>query len=129
MLAQSVWLYATKIDKRWPISHSQFYFSKERALSALRRYPEAAKSLEKAIEINPEFAEAHYNIAGMMAYFKQNDLVGKYLNDSVRLYKKQNRIFEAGEAVVFLKSFMQIPEQAIQAGLLNAFPQKTSPVE
>lgn len=83
-----------------------FYFSIEEAYSELELFDQAQAALRRAIELNPEFAEAHYNLAGLYGYLGQRDQAAAHLDRAVRLYRRQNRILEAGEAQTALINFM-----------------------
>ena len=78
-----------------------FYFSMEHSLSALELFDESIQALEKAIQLIPDFAEAHYNLAGIYFHLGREDKANEYLSKAMDLYKKQGRILEAGEAKAF----------------------------
>lgn len=85
-----------------------FYFSAEQTYSALGDYDRAIILLKKAVELNPQFAEAYFNLAGIHAFLKKEDEAREYLQKAVDLYRRQNRIVEAGKAIIGIESYLKL---------------------
>ena len=79
--------------------NAHFYFSIAEVYAASDRDQQAVDSLKKAVELEPDFPEAYFNLAGAMVFMEQEELAAEYLQKAVALWKKQDKILEAGEAV------------------------------
>ncbi len=67
------------------------YFAMAEVYANLGQNNEADKFLQKAIKLDPEFADAYYNLASLYAFRKNNDKAKVYLNKALFLYEKQGK--------------------------------------
>jgi len=84
----------------------EIYFMMEKALSASGLYEDALKALQRAVEIKEDFAEAYYNLAGLSAYLGRQDEARRYMDTALRLWQRQGKIFEAGQALDAFEGFV-----------------------
>ncbi len=82
------------------------YFSMAPAYSALERYDDSYDALIKAIELKPDYAEAYYNLAGMMFFLGDEERGSAYLTRAVDLWRQRAMIIEAGQALMVFDRFL-----------------------
>jgi len=84
------------------------YFAFYNAYSLSEDYEKAASSLVKAIKLNPEFAEAYYNLAGIYAYQGKRSEAETSLNRAVDLYKKRGKIHQAQQIEKAFRDYFKL---------------------
>ncbi|MCA9399543.1 MAG: tetratricopeptide repeat protein, partial [Candidatus Omnitrophica bacterium] len=70
------------------------YFSLSEVYTQLQYYDKAIKALETAISLNPQYAEAHYNLAGLYAYSKNKEKALYHFDRSQELFRQQDPMIE-----------------------------------
>jgi len=73
----------------------EFYFAMSEAYIQKRQYAQALEVLNKSIELKPDFAEVHYNLAGIYQVLGQPDKADKILDQALQYYRQQGRTEEA----------------------------------
>jgi tetratricopeptide (TPR) repeat protein len=68
----------------------------------LNRFEEAAEKLKKALELNPDFANAHYNLAMVMENFEEKEKAIIHFKKALEFFRRFDN-----------KKFTQLSEQAI----------------
>lgn len=86
--------------------NAEIYFMMEKALSISGRYEEALQALQRAVELKKDFAEAYYNLAGLSTYLGREDDARRYMETALRLWQRQGKIFEAGQALDAFEGFI-----------------------
>ena len=71
------------------------YFSLAETYSVQRKYLDAIRALKEALKVDPNFAEAHYNLAAAYGNLGQMDKAEEALQQSIQLLKRQGREEEA----------------------------------
>ncbi|MCR4337454.1 MAG: hypothetical protein NUV91_06585, partial [Candidatus Omnitrophica bacterium] len=66
--------------------------------------------------INPQFAEGYFNLFGIHAHLKKDEEAWSYLEEAIRLYREQNRLIEATDALKTAQHYLQfrdLPSQIL----------------
>jgi len=73
----------------------------------LYRYQKAIVALKQAIALDDEYAEAHYNLAGLYAHAGFNDKAHDHLTKSIRYYRQQGKGAQAKLLETAFKEYFQ----------------------
>jgi len=93
--------------------NAHFHFSAAEMYAASGQDQKAVEALEQAIRYQPDFPEAYFNLAGAMAFQGKRDQALSHLETAVKLWKKQGRILEAGEAMSAFFVFIAQQEESL----------------
>ncbi|MBI5025009.1 MAG: tetratricopeptide repeat protein [Candidatus Omnitrophica bacterium] len=85
------------------------YFSMAQAYIQLDDKKKAADALEQAIILNPRYAEAHYNLAGLCIFAGQKDKGIEHFQKALSLSREQGNEQEARKWDKAFKDFFRIP--------------------
>jgi len=84
----------------------QIYFAMEPAYSAQERYEEGAAALRKVIDLDSDYAEAYFNLAGMTVFLGDEQDGGRLLAQAAAAWQRRGMIMEAAEALEAFYLFM-----------------------
>ncbi len=74
----------------------------------------ALRELDEAVALQPDFAEAYYNAAGIHLHLKNKELAGKFLNKAVETFRRQGRHLEAGRLQDAFWDYGRARERAVE---------------